>query len=143
MTPIGMGMKSPRRPPRERPSEELLASKYTTPCFFAGFDRDERCPRCGGAPEGPRAFDLTGPCCHPFHFDCEGPMDLMHWIPARRLRAARVPVWDPRVVAVACRRHHLALDNYFLRIPRDQLPPAVEEYAREHDLLWSLNRDYR
>jgi hypothetical protein len=29
-----------------------------------------------------------------------------------------------------------------LRIPRDMLPPAVEEFAAEYGLLWWVEREY-
>lgn len=38
--------------------------------------------------------------------------------------------------------HHGAFDNWQIDVPREALPPAVEEFAREHELEWWLERRY-
>lgn len=58
-------------------------------------------------------------------------------------------LWDERVWVPMCGGptgiggHHGQLDySGKLRIPRELLPPGLEEFAREHGLVWSLDRDY-
>lgn len=76
---------------------------------------------------------------------CDGPTDKAHLIPKQRLKKARLnqeQIWDKRVWTSMCRYHHHRFDNGFLRIPREDLPKGIEEYAAEHELAWSLDRDY-
>jgi hypothetical protein len=57
-------------------------------------------------------------------------------------------VWDARCWVPCCggmtgiAGHHGMLDAWKLRIPRVELPPAVEEFAAQYGLGWSLERDY-
>lgn len=82
------------------------------------------------------------------HAGCEfrpgGLPDRAHLIPAQRLRHRKLTahVWDSRVYVLACRKHHHMADNGFIRLSRDQLPRGVEEFAAQHGLEWSLDRDY-
>lgn len=103
---------------RERPSEATYARKFSEPCYF-----------------GPFGLGIA--------IGCDGPADLAHLIPAQRLRAAGAPVWDDRVVVVACRKHHVAFDGFYLRLRQDQLPPELWSYARENGLEYAIDRDYQ
>jgi hypothetical protein len=38
--------------------------------------------------------------------------------------------------------HHGQLDGRTLRIEREQLPPALEEWAERYGFEWSLEADY-
>jgi hypothetical protein len=55
---------------------------------------------------------------------------------------------DPRLTVPTCGglvgigAHHGMLDNLQLRIPRNLLPPELEEYAEETGLAWWLDRAY-
>lgn len=51
-------------------------------------------------------------------------------------------VWDDRVWSYVCRRHHFLMDNHVFRPVRADLPVWVWEFAREHGLVWCLERDY-
>ena len=103
---------------RAIPSADLIALARQSPCWLAQFQ--------------PTA--------------CQGEVQLCHLIKQQRLRDYHVPeeaIWDQRVLVPGCERHHNALDKTrTLRVPRVALPPEVEEYAAEHQLLWSLDRDY-
>lgn len=104
-----------RRKPRGRPTDEQLAARHRTACWLSRFS------------------DL----------DCRGPLQLCHLIDKQRLRANGVTeddIWDERVVVNGCEHHHGAVPKG--DIPRDELPPGLEEYAAEHGLTWSLDRDF-
>lgn len=82
---------------------------------------------------------------------CEGPLVRAHLIPAQTIRreVGTRAVWDDRVFVPACGGivgiggHHGQLDyTRSLRIPRAELPPDLEEFAAEFDLLWWLDRTY-
>lgn len=82
---------------------------------------------------------------------CDGRLRKCHIIPKQRiLKDARsADPWDPRVIVLGCGGptgiggHHGQLDfSRKLRIPRDALPPSVEEFAAEHGLTWWLEREY-
>lgn len=77
-------------------------------------------------------------------YRADGLPDRAHLIPAQRLRHNKLTpqVWDSRVYVLACRRHHHLFDNGFLKLTRDQLPHSVIEFAEQHDLEWSIARDY-
>jgi len=76
-----------------------------------------------------------------------------HLLPAQLIRrelgkSSRL-VWDPRVWVwgcggpTGCSGHHGALDTArTLRVPREKLPPGLEEFAAEHGLGWWLDRTY-
>ena len=51
-------------------------------------------------------------------------------------------LWDPRNGLVLRRWHHDELEQRRVRILRTSLPRAVEEFAAEFGLLWSLERDF-
>jgi hypothetical protein len=84
---------------------------------------------------------------------CNGRLVRCHLIPQQLLRrevgrAANV-LWDSRVWVYGCGGpvgtggHHGALDYArTLRVPRELLPPEVEEFAAEHGLVWWLERTY-
>lgn len=88
---------------------------------------------------------------------CSGPLDAMHLIGKSRIRDERsarrlefkvgpeLPAdveWDPRLGKIGCRFHHQRLDGRALHLPRAWLPPAVEEWADEYGMTWSLARDF-
>lgn len=56
--------------------------------------------------------------------------------------------WDPRVWVPMCGGptgiggHHGQFDGRTLSVARASLPPAVEEFAEQFGLEWSLERDY-
>jgi len=78
-------------------------------------------------------------------FRADGRPDRMHLIPAQRLRKAglkRKEVQDDRVIRHGCRKHHHQFDNGFIKVTRDEIPRDTEEFAAEHGLEWSLDRDY-
>ena len=81
----------------------------------------------------------------PCDWRADGNPDRAHLIPKQRMRIRKLSlyvIWDPRAWVPACRRHHHRFDNHFFRLTRKQLPPPVEEFAAEHDLKWSHDRDY-
>lgn len=98
---------------------------YTDPCYFKGREDWGQCLGC---------------------------IDFCHLIPKQRIKrelrhvhdwdTLQLIVWDPRVTVPGCRKHHGELDNYIHRLRRDELPPFVWDYAREHNLEWSLERDF-
>jgi hypothetical protein len=57
-------------------------------------------------------------------------------------------VWDPRVWVPLCGGptgiggHHGKFDGRSIRLRREDLPAAVEEFAAQYGLGWSLERDY-
>ena len=66
----------------------------------------------------------------------------------QRAELSRI-LWDERAWVpmcgglTGCSGHHGALDTArTLRIRRDELPAAVEEFAAEHGLEWWLGREY-
>lgn len=84
---------------------------------------------------------------------CDGQLRKCHLIPkqliGREVGKQRKHLWDPRVLVDGCGGptgiggHHGQLDySRTLRIPRDMLPAAVEEFAAEHGLTWWLDREY-
>lgn len=80
---------------------------------------------------------------------CSGRLVKAHLIPAQLLKREQLDHWDPRVWVPLCggatglSGHHGQLDHSrTLKIPRDALPPAVEEFAAEHGLTWYLEREY-
>jgi hypothetical protein len=103
---------------------------------------------------------------------CDGRLVRAHLIPAQRVRreviSARLAagahsgwpstvaeraelakiVWDERVFVPICGGamgqggHHGMLDGRQLKVVRSMLPAAVEDFAREFGLVWSLDRDY-
>lgn len=100
---------------------------------------------------------------------CSGVLIRAHLIPKQRIRrevitarstGARWPantaqrgeldriLWDPRCWVPMCggpmgnAGHHGMLDGRQLEIARADLPGELEEFAQEHGLEWSLERDY-
>lgn len=82
---------------------------------------------------------------------CNGQLVRAHLIKQQTIRreAGKAHVWDDRVWVpvcggpTGCSGHHGQLDySRTLRIPRDALPIAVEEFAAEHGLTWWLEREY-
>lgn len=68
---------------------------------------------------------------------------------ASRFRSLKALCDDPRSFVACCGGpmgpggHHGMLDqSRTLRIPREQLPAAVEEFAAELGLVWWLDREY-
>jgi hypothetical protein len=88
---------------------------------------------------------------------CDGRLIRAHLIPKQRVKRelrgygpaklAEV-LWDTRCWIPACggmmgnAGHHGAFDQRQLYVPRWALPAGVEEYALEHGLVWSLDRDF-
>jgi len=74
--------------------------------------------------------------------ECDGRIDRMHFIPQQRIKAAfpHLPpdelhdiLWDPRIVAPGCRRHHYRFDYARkIRLNASQYPEGVHEWAQEH-----------
>lgn len=89
-------------------------------------------------------FKATVAGCGP----CEGPLQRAHLVRAqviaREVNAEFETLWDPRCWVPGCERHHRMLDHSRqIRIPRELLPAAVEEFAGEHGLTWWIDREYR
>jgi hypothetical protein len=51
-------------------------------------------------------------------------------------------LWDPRDGIPLGRYHHNQIEHDHARIPRELLPPAVEDFAAEMGLGWRLDHDY-
>lgn len=98
----------------------------------------------------------SGGCYFRNHFphQCEGPIDPCHLLPKQRLRtiAARreygegktlALIWDHRNGIPGCRAFHHRLDNGFIRLYWDQLPPAAQHFARDWDLVDEMKHVYR
>ena len=81
---------------------------------------------------------------------CDGRLIRGHLIPKQRVKreAKAADVWDARCWVPCCGGptgiggHHGMLDGGKIRLTRAELPPAVEEFAAEYGLVWSLQRDY-
>jgi hypothetical protein len=102
---------------------------------------------------------------------CDGRLVKAHLIPKQRIRTEtcarmhrelgrRWPLqpsekallysilWDGRVWVPVCGGptgiggHHGMFDGQQLEVLRSMVPEACEEFAREHELVWSLDRDY-
>lgn len=80
------------------------------------------------------------------------PGHVLHDVTPAELDAGLVSldgiVWDQRCWVPACGGlagsdgHHGALDSRRLRLTREQLPDAIEQFADDFDMTWSLDRDY-
>ncbi len=57
-------------------------------------------------------------------------------------RLSEEEAMDPRIWVPMCRACHQASEFGSIRIPRYLFPDSVEEFARDHKLLWKLNKDY-
>ena len=87
------------------------------------------------------------------HGPCSGPLDLHHWISKHTLKV-RISVsgerhaeisralTDDRNLSVLCRTHHERFHNKRFYVKRSELPPAVEDFARDFGLEAWLDRDY-
>jgi hypothetical protein len=82
---------------------------------------------------------------------CAGRLVKAHLIPKQRIRreVGAEHMWDDRTWVWVCggasgvNGHHGQLDfSRTMRIPRARLPRELEEFAAEHGLVWSLERDY-
>jgi hypothetical protein len=82
---------------------------------------------------------------------CDGQLVKAHLIAKQTIKreAQGADLWDPRCWVPICGGitgsggHHGALDYArTIRIPRDALPVAVDEFAAEHGLTWYLERNY-
>jgi hypothetical protein len=82
---------------------------------------------------------------------CDGHLIRGHLIAKQTIRreAQGADLYDPRCWVPICGGitgiggHHGMLDYAkTIRIPRDALPPAVEEFAAEYGLVWWLERTY-
>ena len=80
---------------------------------------------------------------------CDGRLVRCHLIPEQMLRDTSGEVWDERAWVWGCggimgdSGHHGMLDkSRTLRLPRQFLPPQVEEIALEFGLRWYLDRTY-
>lgn len=63
----------------------------------------------------------------------DGKYDFAHMIPAQRLRIAKDDDQDPRLVVLACRRHHHAFDMKMIQLREDQYSDPVKQFAKEND----------
>lgn len=117
-----------RRQRRKRSKAEVEAHKRCRAEVTAA----QRCWICG-RPERPERLDVC------------------HLIPAQRLRAhtstlpdeERWPiVYDPRICVAGHRGCHHRLDSRHHTIHYGELPNSAIEFAEEHRLSWSLERDY-
>ncbi len=75
---------------------------------------------------------------------CDGPIQAAHVISKQALkrRGLQAFLWDVRNGVAACYQHHRRSDSGHARFPREMLPAAAEEFARELDLDWWLDRFY-
>ena len=81
---------------------------------------------------------------------CMGPIDPAHvgfsehWLSKAPTgpHLTKEQANDPRILRPICRKHHHQFDFGKLDLTRAQLPPSVEEYAKEHGLVHKLNREY-
>lgn len=81
---------------------------------------------------------------------CEGRLVRCHLIPKQLIKGeTTADQWDERTWVWACggivgnSGHHGMLDtSRRLRVPRDRLPGALEEFAAETELVWWLEREY-
>lgn len=82
---------------------------------------------------------------------CDGRLVCAHLIPRQLLKREGFSAYihDSRSFVpccggiTGCSGHHGMLDHSRkLRIPRDKLPPAVEDFAAELGLTWYLDREY-
>lgn len=83
--------------------------------------------------------------------ECTGQLVRAHLIPKQTIRreAQDADLWDPRTWVLICGGatgiggHHGRLDtSRTIRIPRDALPPEVEDFAAQYRLTWWLERTY-
>jgi hypothetical protein len=78
-----------------------------------------------------------------FNTPCSGRVDPHHLIKQQDLRRERIPKdeWnDPRILRPVCRAHHGVIHSHSFHLFKQQLPPSVLEYAREHGLERLLDR---
>ncbi len=82
---------------------------------------------------------------------CEGRLIRAHLIPRQLLKREGfgLHVDDPRSYVPACggimgnAGHHGQMDaSRTLKVPREALPPVLEEFAAELGLTWWLDREY-
>jgi hypothetical protein len=86
---------------------------------------------------------------------CDGPIHGHHAVKRQRiehhltytlgadLELVRLAAWDDRWRVDVCDRHHTLTERHAIDFPRWLLGDRVEEAARDWDLAWSLERDYR
>lgn len=83
--------------------------------------------------------------------ECDGKLRRCHLIRKQVIdkEAPLADPWDERVWVWGCGGptgvggHHGKLDySRTLRIPRELLPPEVEDFAEEHEIQWWLDREY-
>lgn len=83
-------------------------------------------------------------CQLPHVSKCAGRIQAHHVVPKQRLRielGAETPLWDIRNGVPICERHHHLVTMAMLRLPVSIIPTGVFEFAEEHGLAWSLDRD--
>lgn len=80
---------------------------------------------------------------------CDGRLVRCHLVKQQVIQRRGHDPWDSRAWVWGCGGpqgnggHHGMLDqSRKLRIPRERLPAAVEEFASELDLVWWLDREY-
>jgi hypothetical protein len=80
---------------------------------------------------------------------CDGRLVRCHLIPKQKIAKAGGKVWDDRAWVWGCGGqtgiggHHGMLDqSRTLRLPREALPPGLEEFAYELGLMWFLEETY-
>lgn len=76
---------------------------------------------------------------------CEGRITAHHVIPKQRLRNElgrdTEAIWDVRNAVPICERHHHLVTVAALRLPARIIPSGAWDFAKEHGMLWSLERD--
>lgn len=101
----------------------------------------QRCHACNERARRHWAAAVRGKkCCR-----CNGRADQGHHaIPKRRLADAGLHeyVWDLRNLVPLCTRCHERHETATERLWRKRLPALVEEFAKEVEMEWSLDRDY-
>jgi hypothetical protein len=79
--------------------------------------------------------------------DCDSIIELHHVIPKQRLKQRlRISrgdpiLLDPRNLIPLCRRHHHLVTIGFIKVPVWAVDRDVWDFADEHGLRWSLERD--
>jgi hypothetical protein len=77
---------------------------------------------------------------------CDGQLQRAHWIPKQRMKQRGIRsqdvIWDERCWSFMCERCHHRFDKGFLSVKREELPFAIEGFAVDHGLEFSLDRDF-
>lgn len=80
--------------------------------------------------------------------ECFGRLRKVHLLPKQTLKRAGLDPWHPAVWVPACggltglSGHHGEFDGYRLTVPRSALSWELEEFARDNNLDWYLDRRF-